>query len=48
MEHYVGLDVSQDLTHVCVVDRDGKTLWQGDCASTPEAIGTTIQKHAPP
>ncbi len=47
MEQYVGLDVSQDLTHVCVVDRDGKTLWQGDCASTPEAIGTTIQKHAP-
>lgn len=30
MEHYVGLDVSQDVTHVCVVDRDGKILWQGD------------------
>jgi transposase len=47
MEQYVGLDVSQDLTHVCVVDRDGKTLWQGDCESTPEAIGATIKERAP-
>ncbi len=47
MEQYVGLDVSQDITHVCVVDRDGKTLWQGDCDSTPEALGETIKKYAP-
>ena len=32
MEQYIGLDVSQDLTHVCVVDRDGKTVWQGECS----------------
>lgn len=47
MEQYVGLDVSQDVTHMCVVNRDGKILWQGDCASTPEAIGKTIRKYAP-
>ena len=47
MEQYVGLDVSQDVTHICVVDRDGKKLWEGHCDSTPEAIGETIRKHAP-
>ncbi len=47
MEQYVGLDVSQDVTHICVVDRDGKKLWEGNCDSTPEAIGGTIRKHAP-
>ena len=47
MEQYVGLDVSQDVTHVCVVDRDGNRIWQGDCDSTPDAIGETIRKHAP-
>ncbi len=47
MEQYVGLDVSQDVTHICVVDRDGKKLWEGHCDSTPEAIGGTIRKHAP-
>lgn len=47
MEQYVGLDVSQDVTHICVVDRDGKKLWEGSCKSTPEAIGETIKKQAP-
>lgn len=47
MEQYVGLDVSQDVTHICVVDRDGKRLWEGHCASTPEAIGEAIRKYAP-
>src|SRR5918911_3477577 len=47
MEQYVGLDVSQEQTSVCVVDGQGKTLWQGKCASTPEAIATTIRARAP-
>ena len=47
MERYVGLDVSQEQTAVCVVDGDGKTLWQGKCASTPEAIAATIRTRAP-
>ncbi|MDP9372511.1 MAG: IS110 family transposase [Chloroflexota bacterium] len=47
MEQYVGLDVSQERTSVCVVDGSGKTLWQGKCASTPEAIAATIRAQAP-
>jgi transposase len=47
MEQYVGLDVSQEQTSVCVVDGTGKTLWQGKCASTPEAIAATVRARAP-
>jgi transposase len=47
MDQYVGLDVSQDITHVCVVDRDGNKVWEGSCESTPEAIGVTVEKYAP-
>jgi transposase len=46
MQQYVGLDVSQKFTHVCAVDSGGKVLWQGKCASTPEAIAQTIKAHA--
>ena len=38
MEKYVGLDVSQEQTSVCVVDGGGKVIWEGKCTSTPEAI----------
>ncbi|MFC0385990.1 IS110 family RNA-guided transposase [Muricoccus vinaceus] len=47
MERYVGLDVSQEQTSVWVVDSSGKTVWQGKCASTPEAIAATIRAQAP-
>jgi transposase len=47
MKHYVGLDVSLELTSVCVVDSDGWTLWQGKCGSTPEKIAATIRARAP-
>src|SRR3712207_6159188 len=47
MEQYVGLDVSQEQTSVCVVDGTGKTLWQGKCASAPEAIAATVRARAP-
>jgi transposase len=47
MEQYVGLDVSQEQTSVCVVDGTRKTLWQGKCASTPEAIAATVRARAP-
>jgi transposase len=46
-EHFVGLDVSQAETSVCVVDRAGKVVWQGKCASTPEAMAATVQRRAP-
>jgi hypothetical protein len=37
MKQFVRLDVSQDVTHLCVLRGDGKISWQGKCRSTPEA-----------
>ncbi len=42
MKHYVGLDVSQQHTAVCVVDQDGKKIWEGKCATDPHAITETL------
>jgi transposase len=47
MDQFVGLDVSQEVTHLCVVDSNGKTVWQGKCSSTPEAIAAAITSKAP-
>jgi transposase len=47
MDQFIGLDVSQDITHVCVIDGEGKRSWQGQCESTPEAIAETIRSKAP-
>ena len=38
MEVYVGLDVSDKSTHLCVVDGSGATVWSGACATDPEVI----------
>jgi transposase len=46
MKQYVGLDVSQDQTSMCVVDENGRVLWQGKCATTPEAIAGTLRTRA--
>jgi transposase len=47
MEQFVGLDVSQKLTHVCVVEQKGTVVWRGTCLSTPEDIAITIRTRAP-
>ena len=47
LEQFVGLDVSQKLTHVCVVDREGKALWRGSSSTTPEDIAAAVRAHAP-
>ena len=47
MEHYVGLDVSLELTSICVVDQRGKIVREGVVASNPEAIGAFITSRAP-
>jgi transposase len=46
MEQFVGLDVSQDLTHLCIISSDNKTVWQGGCCSTPDDIATTIRSKS--
>lgn len=45
--HYVGLDVSQELTSVCVVDEQGAVVWRGKCATDPDAITGAVRRHAP-
>jgi transposase len=47
MNQYVGLDVSLEQTSICVVDEDGKALWQGKCASTPEMLVAVMRARAP-
>ena len=47
MKQYVGLDVSLEQTAVCIVDEQGKTLWRGKCASTPEAIAAVVKVRVP-
>ena len=46
MARFVGLDVSQKLTAICVVDEVGGRLWRGQCATDPEQIARVVRKHA--
>ena len=46
MAHYVGLDISQKMTAICIVDDAGRRLWRGQCRSVPEEIEVTIRRHA--
>ena len=47
MKQYVGLDVSQKETAVCVVDQDGKVLFEGKVPSDPGALARMLGKRAP-
>lgn len=47
MEQYIGLDVSQKETHICVVDRSGKVLDQGREATQPDLLAKAIRRLAP-
>src|SRR6201994_528663 len=47
MRQYVGLDVSQKETAVCVIDQDGKVLFEGKVPSDPGALAKVIGKRAP-
>jgi transposase len=46
MTIYAGLDVSDKTTHVCVVDAEGTIVWRGVCATDPEVIAKTLERHA--
>lgn len=46
MTQYVGLDVSQKTTAICVVDASGRRLWRGQCASVPERIEQVVRRQA--
>ena len=45
MARFVGLDVSQRLTWICVVDDIGKRLWRGQCATDPEHIAKVVRRQ---
>ena len=47
IEVYVGLDVSDKSTHVCVMDGSGDVIWSGACATDPEVISRTLKTRAP-
>jgi transposase len=45
IEVYAGLDVSDKTTHICAVDKDGKVVWRGVCATDPEVIANQLKSH---
>jgi transposase len=45
MTHYVGLDVSQKTTSICILDDTGRRLWRGQCSSSPEQIEQAVRRH---
>ena len=47
MTQYVGLDVSQQETSVCVVDQAGRTVYEGQVKSDPGALTELLRKRAP-
>jgi transposase len=47
VKQYVGLDVSQKETAVCVIDQNGKVVFEGKAASDPGVLARVIAKRAP-
>jgi transposase len=46
MTRFVGLDVSQKMTVICVVDDAGDRLWWGQCPTIPEQITVLVRRQA--
>ena len=46
MSHFVGLDVSQKMTAICVVDKNAGRIWRGQCPSVPEQISAALRRYA--
>lgn len=46
MTQFVGLDVSQRMTAICIVDTNGRRIWRGQCASAPEEISVALRRYA--
>lgn len=43
---YVGLDVSLELTSICVVDEEGRRVLETKAASDPDAIADALREAA--
>jgi len=46
MGKFVGLDVSQKTTAICIVDDEGQCVWRGQCASSPGELAKVIKRRA--
>jgi transposase len=46
MTLFVGLDISQKMTAICVVEESGHRLWRGQCPTEPEQIERAVRRHA--
>ena len=46
MTNYVGVDVSQKTTTLCIVDGEGHRRWRGECVTSPEQIMQAVLQHA--
>ena len=44
MKHYAGLDISMKTTVICIVDKNGKIINEGEVESTPESIAKFLLK----
>ena len=44
MEHYVGIDVSLELSSVCLVDAKGKIVKEAKVASDPDALVSFLRE----
>ena len=47
MKQYVGLDVAQKETSVCILDDDGRVVFEGRAPTDPGALARLIRKRAP-
>ena len=47
MKQYVGLDVSQRETAICVVGEMGQVIFEGKVKSDPGALTSLLRKYAP-
>lgn len=47
MGMYAGLDVSQQETHLCILDQQGAVRWSGRAATDPDALAATLRRQAP-
>ena len=45
-ERFVGLDISQRSTSVCILDASGRRVWRGKCATDPAMIEEVIRARA--
>jgi hypothetical protein len=46
MTIFAALDVGDKVTNVCVVDGEGAIVWRGACATDPEVVAATLERHA--